>query len=116
MKILAKIKRFLRSNTHVTLRLSDDQSVYYVENLAGGWDFWMSSKKIDGPVPEKDKKNTSLFQPNPVEIRHNDGRVWHRYVYPFTFFKVNSGEKLREKVAWTDDRVQDWLCHQANSK
>lgn len=102
------IEKLKKKYKKVTLRLSDDKSLFYIPEYASAHDFWLSYEKIPGPVP-KSKQAGGLFDPNYVEIKHKDGRIWHRKLYTFTFWKIRSQMFLTEKTSYADDRVQDYL-------
>ena len=102
------IEKFKRKYLKVTIRLSNDRSLFYPVNYVGSHDFWLSYEKTPGPVPEN-KKSGGLFDPSHVEIQHENGQVWHRELLPFTFWKVSSNLYLTERISYGDDRIQDYL-------
>jgi|GEM_PF-2923134 hypothetical protein len=109
--VFLKLRRWYLRHTKVWLRLSDDGSLFYVDCDRAIHGFWMESKAMDGPTPEKLRKMCGgLFSPMVIQTTQNDGTTKHRVVYPFVWWKVRSSFHRREKVSWADDRVQDWLA------
>lgn len=97
----------------VTIRLSDDGTLFYPVDSVATNGFWLEYEKTLGPVPAC-KKTGGLFDPSYVEIRHDNGEVWYRKLLPFTFWKVKSSSYLTMEVSYGDDRIQDYLSIKNN--
>lgn len=70
---------------------------------------WMSAEATEGPVSEERKKD--VFE-GWAEIRHNDGRIWHRKVLHFSWWELKSGDT--ERADMESEMVKDYLVVAVN--
>jgi hypothetical protein len=73
------------------LRESLDRKLYYVTRGEDRPTCWLSVEEFPGEV-EESKKRPSFFDVGWVQIRKDDGRVYHRKVLDFAVYEVRSGD------------------------
>jgi hypothetical protein len=100
-----------------TILFSDDESFYYVEEMACPKCHWVSTKKfttkeeaLEGSKSALDP--TGLMLGGAIRVTLKDDIVYYRTVLSFIFWKVKQHQHKEKQVEDNDELVLDYMpCH-----
>lgn len=84
---------------------SVDGELYYITWGDRRPRHWLSTKPLEGPVPEEMKHGQLDGY---MQVNHDDGRIYHRRTLPFTFWKVKTAHD-QEPIDKDSDLFQDYV-------